>query len=81
MALAAQWVSRITTVVLEMVLPGAIGHWLDRRWDMSFLSPIGFAFGVVLGTWHLVVMTRPDGLKSEKNSGNEDSGKQEDTDE
>ena len=58
MAVALDWVSRITTVALEMVLPGLIGLWLDRRWGTSFIGLVGFAVGMILGFWHLLMMTR-----------------------
>jgi hypothetical protein len=57
-ATAMQWVSRITTVGLEMVLPGLGGLWLDGRWGTSFLGLVGFALGMTLGIWHLLQMTR-----------------------
>ena len=53
-----QWVSRITAVGLEMVLPGLAGQWLDDRLGTSFLALVGFAGGICLGIWHLLVMTR-----------------------
>ena len=58
MALAMEWVSKITTVALEMVLPGFFGQWLDGKWGTGFLGPAGFAFGVVVGLWHLLRMTK-----------------------
>ncbi|MHB1033686.1 MAG: AtpZ/AtpI family protein [Pirellulales bacterium] len=58
MAVAMEWVSRITAVALEMVLPGLAGHWLDQRWGTRFLALTGFALGVTAGIWHLLVMTR-----------------------
>lgn len=54
---AMRWVSRITSVALEMLVPGLIGNWLDQRWGTSFLAPTGFAFGLVAATYHLLVMT------------------------
>jgi len=59
MAVALVWVSRITTVGLEMVLPGLAGHWLDQRFGTQFLAIAGFAFGLTAGIWHLIIMTRP----------------------
>jgi hypothetical protein len=59
MAVAMEWVSQITTVVAEMVLPGLAGQWLDKRWGTQFLALIGFGLGVSVGIWHLVAMTRP----------------------
>jgi hypothetical protein len=32
---------------------------LDKRWGTSFLALIGFAIGVSMGIWHLIVMTSP----------------------
>ena len=71
MALALEWVSKITTVVLEMVLPGLAGWWLDSRLGTrSLLTISGFALGFVAGITHLLVMTRRKGKRSgEHNSG------------
>jgi hypothetical protein len=49
MALAMEWVAKITTVGLEMVLPGLAGRWLDAQLGTSFLVLIGFALGLVQG--------------------------------
>jgi hypothetical protein len=59
MAIAMEWVSQVTTVVLEMVLPGLGGQWLDTRWGTNFLALAGFALGLSVGIWHLISMTRP----------------------
>lgn len=59
MAIAMEWVSRITTIVLEMVLPGLGGQWLDEKFGVGFLGLLGFAFGVSLGVWHLILMSQP----------------------
>jgi hypothetical protein len=56
---AVEWVSRITVVALEMVLPGLAGQWLDERYGLSFLALLGFALGLTVGIWHLLVMTKP----------------------
>jgi hypothetical protein len=54
-----EWVSRITTVALEMVLPGLGGMWLDDRWGTGpWIGLTGFALGAMLGFWHLLRMTR-----------------------
>ena len=58
MAAAVNWVSKITTVALEMVLPGLAGLWLDNLLDTRFLTLLGFACGVPLGMWHLIAMTK-----------------------
>jgi len=59
MAQALLWVSRITTVGLEMVLPALAGGWLDRQFHTSFCMPVALVLGVVAGFWHLLQMTRP----------------------
>lgn len=58
MAEAMNWVSKITTVALEMVLPGLAGLWLDNQLETRFLAFLGFVLGVPLGIWHLIAMTR-----------------------
>jgi len=58
MAEGMNWVSRITTVALEMILPGLAGLWLDNRVGTKFLALLGFALGVPLGIRHLIAMTK-----------------------
>lgn len=55
MAQAIAWSSRITTVSLEMVLPGVAGYWIDQKLGtvMLFLV-LGVIFGMVAGLIHLV---------------------------
>lgn len=57
-AVAMEWVAKITTVALEMVLPGILGSWLDQKWGTGFLALVGFGLGVSVAIWHLIVMTR-----------------------
>ena len=33
LVVAMEWVSKVTTIGLEMALPPTVGHWLDERWD------------------------------------------------
>ncbi len=66
MAIAMQWTSRITTVSMEMVLPGIGGQWLDERWGTELIGPLGFVFGVTLGMWHLIQMTKVPPLEKEE---------------
>jgi F0F1-type ATP synthase assembly protein I len=59
MATAYQWVSRITVVALEMVLPGLAGYWLDQRIGTGVLFMlIGFGLGFTAATVHLVQIAR-----------------------
>ena len=57
-ALAMEWVAKITTVALEMVLPGLLGEWLDGKFGTNFLALVGFALGITVGVMHLLAMTR-----------------------
>lgn len=59
LAQAVAWSSRITTIALEMVLPGILGHWLDRQlgtW-LVFLI-LGTIFGMSVGMMHLIRLTK-----------------------
>ena len=58
-ALAMEWVSRITTIVIEMVLPAVIGYWIDQRLGTKVVF---FTLGVVLGftggIWQLIKLKK-----------------------
>jgi hypothetical protein len=56
-AIAAQWVSQITGIGLEIVVPIVIGRWLDERWGTSFCTAVGVVVGPLLGFWHLLTLT------------------------
>lgn len=55
---AVRWTSKITTVAIEMVLPGILGMWADQRFGTSYLMAAGILVGAPLGFWHLLRMTR-----------------------
>lgn len=57
MASAMRWVSQLTTISLEMVLPGLGGYWLDQRWGTKFFVIVGFSLGLALGMWQLLRLT------------------------
>jgi hypothetical protein len=58
MSEALEWVSRILGAVAFMVIPGLAGVWLDRKLGLGFLGLLGFAGGVSLGIWYLLLITR-----------------------
>lgn len=59
-AVASQWVSRVMTVSLEMVIPGLMGLWVDRRiGSVPLFALIGFGVGTSTAIWHLLQMTAP----------------------
>lgn len=53
-----RWSATITTVGLEMVLPGVAGWWLGNQFGIPYLALLGLALGLPLGIWHLILMTR-----------------------
>ena len=67
LAQAAAWASRVMTVALEMVLPGLIGIWIDRKlgWKAS-CTLAGFGLGFSVALWHLLKLTKqPSGLRED----------------
>ena len=66
MALAMEWVARITAVGIEMVVPGVAGLWLDQQMGTSFIGLVGFVLGVVGGVWHLLIMTQAADRRRER---------------
>ena len=57
---AMQWVSRITSISIEMVLPGLLGYYLLDRWlgtKVVFLI-LGLILGLVGGMWQLIKLTK-----------------------
>jgi len=69
MVAALQWTSRITTIALEMAVPGVIGYWLDGRLGTGrVLLLLGVALGFVTGIMSLVRLAHqppPDGRHDE----------------
>ena len=66
LALAMEWVTKITTVALEMVLPTIGGSYLDRWYGTKYWALAGLVVGFSVGMWHLLQMTR---VKSNRNGG------------
>ena len=58
MAEAMQWVALLTTIAMEMVLPGLAGQWLDGRFGTRYLVLVGFALGLTIGLYHLLQLTK-----------------------
>ena len=58
LALAMEWVSKITTVALEMVLPAIGGGYLDQRLGTKYWALAGLVLGFTVGMWHLLQMTK-----------------------
>ena len=56
---AMQWVSLITTIGFMMVLPAALGYWLDTLWATGpWLLVAGALLGFVLGMWELLKLAK-----------------------
>ena len=52
---AMEWVSKITTISLEMALPPLAGHWLDDRWGTA---PWMLVAGALLGMFVVITNCR-----------------------
>ena len=56
---AMQWVSTITSLGFMMVLPAALGYWLDTLWGTEpWLLVLGALLGFVLGMWELLKLAK-----------------------
>ena len=69
MAVAAYWVSRISSISLEMVLPVGLGYWLDRRWGTEpWLVSVGACLGMCLAMVSLVRLSQQANSKTGSSS-------------
>jgi ATP synthase protein I len=58
---AMQWVSRITSISMEMVLPGVLGYFVDQWLGTKLVFLIlGLILGFVGGIWQLIKLTKHD---------------------
>lgn len=65
MAVAAYWVSRVTNISLEMVLPAGLGYWLDRRWGTEpWLLSVGACLGMFVSMVSLVRLSQQANSKT-----------------
>ncbi len=61
-AAALAWSTRITTVALEMVIPAAIGYWLDQQLGTVVVFVLlGAILGMASGLTHLLRMVSSPG--------------------
>jgi hypothetical protein len=60
-AIAYSWASRIISISLEMVVPGLVGLWLDRKLKarVQVFTIAGFGLGLALGILHLMRIAQP----------------------
>lgn len=59
LTVAMEWSSRLTTIALEMVLPGLLGYWVDQKLGTGILLLVlGVAVGFAAGLWSLIKLTR-----------------------
>ena len=58
MASAMEWVAKITTVGLMMVLPAVGGKYLDGRWGTNYWAVVGLVMGMMAGFVYLLQITR-----------------------
>jgi ATP synthase protein I len=64
LVVAMEWVSRLTTIALEMALPGLGGYGLDRWLGTEpILLILGVFLGFGIGMWHLLLLTKSNSLR------------------
>ena len=59
MARGLDIVARVMAAAMMMVLPGLLGQWLDDKLGTGFLVLIGFALGIGVSVYYLILITRP----------------------
>ena len=58
-ARAMEWTTRLTSIALEMALPGVGGHFVDNWLDTKVVFLIlGVLIGFAAGMWHLILLTK-----------------------
>jgi len=70
-----EMVARVMAASLMMVLPGLGGQWLDRQLGSSWLVLAGFAFGISVSIYYLIVITRPAKNPSNQRSREQNTGR------
>jgi len=57
---AMVWSTRIMAIGLAMFIPGVVGGWLDERYGLRLLGPLGFllGFGTALA-WLTQLASKP----------------------
>jgi F0F1-type ATP synthase assembly protein I len=54
-ARAMELATLVTTIGLEMVVPSAIGYWLDQRLGSKpAFTVLGVVLGMTVGIWHAI---------------------------
>lgn len=56
MAEALNWVSRISSLGVMMVLPILGGRWLDNRYGTSYWGMLGLVLGLAIGAWQIALI-------------------------
>ena len=75
-AIAYHWASRVTSISLEMVLPGLIGYWLDQKFNTNVIFTIlGFGGGLTLGMMHLIQLAQSSNAAAKRSKQAQTDGK------
>ena len=74
MVQAMHWVSQVTSIALEMILPALLGLWLDNRWGTApGLAITGAVLGFFVSMNHLLGLARRMNQKSPPSRPSDDS--------
>lgn len=70
MAIAMQWVSRITTISMTMGLPPLAGSWLDQKWGIApWLTVVGGVIGFLAAMAQLLQLAKDSGSRKPPSAG------------
>ena len=62
-----RWVSTVTTCSLEIVLPAAIGYWIDHKLGtVPWFAVGGLVLGLVAGPYHFYVAMKAEMDKTKR---------------
>lgn len=65
-SLAWEWVSRVLSICVVMVLPGLGGGWIDRQLGTEYWTLVGFVLGFFSGITALILLVQRDGSRPGK---------------
>jgi hypothetical protein len=71
---ASVWLNRAFSIVLQMIVPGLAGYWLDQRWGTQVLALVGGGRGLALAVWSLTRLAQTSELASRRSRAPRGSG-------
>lgn len=66
-AIAWEWVSRVLSICVVMLLPAFGGRWIDQRMGTGYWVIVGLAIGFSSGMTALIQLVKRDGGRTKEN--------------